>query len=69
MAFSPDSKRIAAGFEDGTARVYDARTLLPLSPLMDHSKPIVRILFSPNGNQIVTVSNNGPMRLWDANTG
>ena len=69
MAFSPDSKRLVAGFEDGTARVYDARTLQPLSPLMDHNKPIVKILFSPNGKQLVTVSNNGPLRFWDANTG
>ena len=69
MAFSPDSKRLAAGFEDGTAQVFDARTLAPLSPRMDHIKPVVRILFSPDGNQLVTVSNNGPMRFWDSHTG
>ncbi len=69
MAFSPDSKRLAAGFEDGTAQIFDARTLSPLSFRMDHIKPVVRILFSPDGNQLVTVSNNGPMRFWDSHTG
>ncbi len=37
--------------------------------LEGHENPVAGAAFSPGGQQIVTVSNDGSLRLWDAQSG
>ena len=70
--FSPDGSRLATGSEDGTARVWDARTGQPIGTavaLMNHASGVNEVSFSPDGSRLVTAGNDGTARVWDAATG
>jgi len=71
VEFSPDGKRIATCVQWGEVKVWDAA---------DFNKPITSIIhsigytpcvsFSPDGNQIVSVSTTeGTIKVWDVATG
>ncbi|KAF5336475.1 hypothetical protein D9611_006642 [Ephemerocybe angulata] len=75
LAFSPDGKYVAAAINSeklGTwaIRVYTrggqhARGVA----LMEHAQWISAIAYSPNGRYIASSSQDGAIRLWDAQTG
>lgn len=73
-SFSRDGSRLVTASADGTARIWSTNSGLPLTPSLVHSGGwVVRASFSPNGNQVVTVSglvaDRGEARIWDAHTG
>jgi WD40 repeat protein/tRNA A-37 threonylcarbamoyl transferase component Bud32 len=66
--FSPDSKSVLTGGEDGTARLWDAATCAPRGEPLRHEGPVLSMVFSPDGKTIVTGSYDGTARMWDAAT-
>src|SRR5258706_2933554 len=68
--FSPDSRRVlgVAGTQ-GSARVWDVQTGLPVTALMEHSGEITSAHFSPDGARLVTSSYDRSARVWDAKAG
>ena len=50
----------------GTARVWDARTGAPLTPPFAHSASVSGAEFSPDGGRVLTWSDDGTARIWDA---
>src|SRR5262249_37558053 len=68
-ACSPDGRLLVTASDDGSARVWDARTGKALTPRLPHSKPVVHAAFSPDGRRVVTASLDGTARGWDAATG
>jgi WD40 repeat protein len=56
VAFSPDSKFVLTGSEDGTARLWDARTGLVVTTLFGNKSYVRRVAFSGDGKSIVVVS-------------
>jgi len=68
--FSPDGMRIATTSNDGTARIWNARTGAELLSLPTGvTNALHGIDFSPDGKLLATAGKNGTAILWDAATG
>jgi WD40 repeat protein/tRNA A-37 threonylcarbamoyl transferase component Bud32 len=67
VAFSPDGERIVTGGADGSARMWDRRTLKLLGEPLRHppEKEITGVAFTPDGRMILTGGRDGTARLWD----
>ena len=68
-SFSSDGTRIVTGSSDKTARVWDARTGMPILELKGHTDGVWSVSFCPDGTRIVTGSSDGTAKVWDARTG
>lgn len=68
-AMSKDFARIALGYENGEARVYDRETGAAIGEPVKHSKPISGLVFSPEGQALATASADGTSRVWELATG
>lgn len=68
--FSPDGGRILTASDDGTARVWDARTGRLLLVVHDPAgSRFYAAVFRPDGRELVTVDGAGTATIWDARTG
>jgi serine/threonine protein kinase/WD40 repeat protein len=67
---SPDGRLVVVGFDNGSARLFDAATGATLGPAMDHGRPaaVLRIAFSPDGHRVACGYNDGSARVWDVAT-
>ena len=68
IRFSPDSSFVATASEKGTLiRVFDSTTgqLLSVFRRGALSSTILTLCFSPNNSQLIAVSNNGTIHLFD----
>jgi WD40 repeat protein len=55
--------------EDGTARVWDARTGRALATLRNHSGPVLGVAVRPDARTVVTTGADRTARLWDSANG
>ncbi len=69
IAWSPDSKRIAAGNNNNLVTVWNASTGKQLLLYSGHSDSVERIAWSPDGKEIASASHDGTVQVWDASTG
>jgi WD40 repeat protein len=67
MAFSPDSKLIAAASGDGSARIWDARTGHLERTLSVEDERMLSLVFSSDSKLLATGSE--VLRIWDVMTG
>ena len=56
---------LAAGYGDGTARLWDVATRQVRSSLTGDTNPVSTVAFSPDGTTLATGSWDGTVRLWD----
>jgi WD40 repeat protein len=66
-AWSPDGKRIAT-FSD-VGRIWDASTGELLLTFTGHTAAAFGLDWSATGDRLLTVSNDGTARIWNAGTG
>ncbi|KAJ2913619.1 hypothetical protein MD484_g6797, partial [Candolleomyces efflorescens] len=70
VAFSPDSKRIFSGGNNGDPmiRIWDAYTGAQLGVLAGHTHSVSSIAFFPDHKRIVSSSVDCTIRIWDVET-
>src|ERR1044071_78776 len=66
--FSPDGSRVLT-VSIKTARVWDVKTCQPVAEPFKHGDIIFCAEFSPDGQRVVTGSQDKTARVWDVNTG
>jgi WD40 repeat protein len=65
MAFSPDGTKLAvAGGTD--VFTFNVRDRVPRSTIRVHENEVAAVAYSPNGQLLATASQDGSVRLWDA---
>jgi WD40 repeat protein/DNA-binding SARP family transcriptional activator len=67
LDFSQDGRIVTAG-KDRTVRVWDAAGR-PVGVMRGHDDEVTTVLFTANGAQVLSSSQDGTLRLWDARTG
>lgn len=67
--FSPDRRHAAAGFADGSLRLWDLVQGKPATPPFWHGEPIRHLAYSADGRLLASASSSGRVRIWDAGTG
>jgi WD40 repeat protein/serine/threonine protein kinase len=69
MAFSADGRLLAhASWNHFTIGVWDVEHDGPLATLEGHTRPVVAVAFSPQGNMLASGARDGTLRLWNAET-
>jgi WD40 repeat protein/serine/threonine protein kinase len=68
LEFSPDGKTLAAGFQDGSVRLFAADTGQELFDPEGHHGIITSLAVSPNGRRIASAGLDGSVCLWDVTT-
>jgi WD40 repeat protein len=66
IAFSPDSRVVVTGHDDGKIRFWDALGQKLIGEINAYEEPISAIAFSPDNNSIVTASENRVIKVWHA---
>jgi len=79
VVFSPDGKYVLTGSSDKSAKLWDAATGKVLQTFNDPTniprtavemkRSCHSVAFSPDGKYVLTASDDGTPKLWDANTG
>jgi WD40 repeat protein len=70
LAFTSDGQKILARhWQENAARLYDARTGEPITPLLRHQRTVESTALSPDGRLVITNSVDHTTRLWDTSLG
>jgi WD40 repeat protein len=67
-AFGPDG-RLVAIWAGNQARVWDAATGTPVTPVLVHPAPVQAAAFGPDGFRLLTACADGSVRVWPMNAG
>jgi WD40 repeat protein len=69
VAFSPDSKTLAAAGRDHTLRLFDAATGDEVRPVPGQFDAVDAVAFSPDGGRVWTMAGDRNLRAWETATG
>jgi len=70
VAFSPDGLKLASASSDGIIRVCLTNNATPLLEFKAHQSVIrVNVVWSPDGQQLISVSRYKTVKFWNSSTG
>ncbi|HJT78399.1 MAG TPA: WD40 repeat domain-containing protein, partial [Gemmataceae bacterium] len=69
VAFAPDGRTLAAGYDDGTIRLWDPATGKEVRRWHPPAEKVYAIAFSPDGKVIASGGPDGKVYLWEVATG
>ncbi len=74
LAFSPNGRFLAGGTHQGSAdkhviEIWDTQDLKHIRTLNKHDAAVTSVRFSANGQQLVSGSMDGTIKVWDVATG
>ena len=69
VVFSPDGKRLATGYWDGTIKIWDWEAGQEIITLRGHSGKVWSLAFSPDGKRLASGGQDGTLKIWDADRG
>ncbi|RKU17969.1 hypothetical protein C6503_10205 [Candidatus Poribacteria bacterium] len=69
VAFNPDGSTLAAGFYDGTVKLWNVSTGTFYNTSIRHDRPVWSVRFSPDDSVLATKYSYDVMHLWDVSTG
>ena len=64
LQFSRDGRRLAAGTDDGAARIWDVRSGKLLDRFEGHTCCVADVSFNPDGSLLATSSKDKTVKLW-----
>ncbi len=64
LDFSPDSRMLLCGNADGSTRIWDLETFLPLGPPVVLRFATIAVAFAKDGRSFWTTSQDGTTRRW-----
>jgi WD40 repeat protein len=65
VEFSPNSRLVATGCEDGMVRVWDAGTDRAYCLPLEHRSKVIAVKFTPDSHRVVVACEDGQLRTWD----
>jgi WD domain, G-beta repeat len=65
-SFSADGASVVTASDNGTARLWDAATGVPIGKPLQHERSVISASFSPDGAKVVTASEDSTARVWIA---
>jgi serine/threonine protein kinase/WD40 repeat protein len=66
--YSPDGQWYALAYNDGNVRVWSVHYNQPITGLMHHSSAVTSVAWSPGGDLLGTLTQDGLLTVWDART-
>ena len=64
VAFSPDERLLAVGYEDGTIDLVDVDRFVALTTLPGHRGQVIDLAFARDGRTLASISTDGTVRFW-----
>ncbi|HEX4608459.1 MAG TPA: hypothetical protein VH092_09655, partial [Urbifossiella sp.] len=69
VALAPGAGRFAAAFQGGAIQLFDGETGKDLTPGGGHRGEVTDLRLTPDGTELVTVSDDRTVRTWEVGTG
>ena len=69
VAVSPDGQQIATDSVNNEILLWNRQSGVVENVLKGHTGRVHKVLYSPNGNKIISTARDGCINIWDPNTG